>query len=121
MEAVLSNTEREVLELRIKGFSRKEIAKKTFRSENTIKTHFQNIQLKTGIRNEVDIAVWYIEEVLKIEIKKLLKVTVALALLFVAEFADSDMIRARRVRSRSRTCRTTRSRKSKNNENYYWS
>jgi DNA-binding NarL/FixJ family response regulator len=46
MEAVLSNTEREVLELRIKGFSRKEIAEKTFRSEKTIKTHFQNIQLK---------------------------------------------------------------------------
>lgn len=59
----LSKTERKVMELRINaGKSRKEIACETFRSELTIKTHFQNIMRKLDARDEIELTVKYLRK-----------------------------------------------------------
>lgn len=59
----LSKTERKVMELRIdNGKSRKEIASETFRSELTIKTHFQNIMRKLDARDEIELTVKYLKK-----------------------------------------------------------
>lgn len=59
----LSKTERKVMQMRIhNGKSRKEIASETFRSELTIKTHFQNIMRKLDARDEIELTVKYLKK-----------------------------------------------------------
>ena len=60
MNTLLSKTERQILNMRISGDSRKEIANKTFRSEKTIKTHFQNMAKKTNSKDEIDLVLWFL-------------------------------------------------------------
>lgn len=60
MEA-FSKTEKQVLEMRISGLSRKEIADKMFRSEKTVQTHFQNALRKTKAKDEIDLVVWFLK------------------------------------------------------------
>lgn len=62
MEATLSKTEQEMVEMRISGQSRKEIASKTFRSELTIKTHFQNISRKLDCKDEIEMVIKYLKK-----------------------------------------------------------
>jgi DNA-binding CsgD family transcriptional regulator len=62
MDATLSKTEQQMIELRISGQSRKEIASKTFRSELTIKTHFQNISRKLDCKDEIEMVVKYLRK-----------------------------------------------------------
>jgi len=96
----LSKTECNVIEMRIAGLSRKEIADKSYRSEKTIKTHFQNIHKKLNLNEEIQVVVWYIENVLDIDIKKTLKVAASIALILFVEFtANSNVIRTRTVRT----------------------
>jgi DNA-binding NarL/FixJ family response regulator len=52
----LSDREREVLQLILKGYTDNEIAEALFLSFNTIKSHRKNILLKTGSRNAVVLA-----------------------------------------------------------------
>jgi len=61
MNTLLSKTEKQILEMRISGSSRKEIASNLFRSELTVKTHFQNIQKKTKSKDEIDMVLWYLK------------------------------------------------------------
>lgn len=57
---MLTSTERTIIEMRIAGYSRKEIASQLFRSEKTIKTHFQNILKKLQFKDELQVITWYL-------------------------------------------------------------
>lgn len=46
--------------MRIQGYSRKEIAINLFRSELTVKTHFQNIFKKLNFQDEIQVITWYL-------------------------------------------------------------
>jgi DNA-binding CsgD family transcriptional regulator len=74
---LLSNTEKEIIEMRVSGLSRKQIADKTFRSELTIKTHFQNMIKKTNSKDEIDLVVWFLktEKVIVIAMIAILLIT----------------------------------------------
>ena len=50
---MLTNREKEVLELSAKGLTRAEIAAKLFISQHTIKKHFENIYRKLKVKNKV--------------------------------------------------------------------
>lgn len=76
---ILSKTEQDIIEMRIQGYTRKEIADKTFRSELTIKTHFQNILKKLNANDEIEAVTGYINHKLNIDVKKLLKVSATMA------------------------------------------
>lgn len=58
----LSSTEKRLIELRLQGKSRKEIASELFRSELTIKTHFQNIARKLHVGDEIGMVVIYLKK-----------------------------------------------------------
>jgi len=53
---VLSDGQREILVLVGKGYSNREIASRVHLSENTVKTHLQEIFRKLGVRNRVEAA-----------------------------------------------------------------
>jgi DNA-binding NarL/FixJ family response regulator len=52
---VLSNREREVLQLVLKGFTSKEIGQQLFVSMNTVNTHKRRIKEKLGVRRWVEV------------------------------------------------------------------
>lgn len=60
MNTLLSKTERQILNMRISGDSRKEIASKMYRSELTVNTHFQNMNKKTNSKDEIDLVIWFL-------------------------------------------------------------
>jgi adenylate cyclase len=51
----ISPAEKDVLILAIKGFTNLQIAKKLFRSDNTVKAHLRNIRKKTNCQNRIEI------------------------------------------------------------------
>jgi DNA-binding NarL/FixJ family response regulator len=58
----LSETQLEVLRLIAAGFSNREIAARVCLSENTIKSHVQEIFRKLDVRNRVEAALWASKE-----------------------------------------------------------
>jgi DNA-binding CsgD family transcriptional regulator len=62
METTLSKTEHEVMKYFMTGESRKGIAEKMYRSDLTIKTHFQNIFRKMECKSEVELVIKYIKK-----------------------------------------------------------
>lgn len=56
LKAQLTPSEYQVAELVTRGYSEKEIASQRFVSENTVRTHTQNIRKKIGARSAVDVA-----------------------------------------------------------------
>jgi two-component system, NarL family, response regulator DevR len=52
----LTDGQREVLRLLAEGFSNREIAQRVYLSQNTVKTHVQEIFQKLGVRNRVEAA-----------------------------------------------------------------
>ena len=70
---ILTKTEDQVIRLKLQGFSRKEIAALTFRSTGTIQRHFQNVYEKLYIQNEIELYNWYAENILDINIRKILQ------------------------------------------------
>jgi DNA-binding NarL/FixJ family response regulator len=61
-EAGLSSREREVLQLVAKGATNREIADSLYISENTVKTHLQNIMEKLHLANRSQAAAYAIEK-----------------------------------------------------------
>jgi DNA-binding CsgD family transcriptional regulator len=51
----ISEREREIIELMIKGLSNREIGEKLFISAQTVKNHVYNIYRKTGVTNKVQL------------------------------------------------------------------
>ena len=78
---ILTKTEDQVIRLKLQGFSRKEIAALTFRSTGTIQRHFQNVYEKLNIQNEIELYNWYAENILDINIRKMLRIEKSLPIL----------------------------------------
>jgi DNA-binding NarL/FixJ family response regulator len=72
---LLTKTEDQVIRLKLQGLSRKEIADQTMRSTGTIQRHFQNVYEKLNIQNEIELYNWYAENILDINIRKILQET----------------------------------------------
>ena len=70
---IITKTEDLVIRLKLQGFSRKEIADLTGRSTGTIQRHFQNVYAKLQIQNEIELYNWYVENILDINIRKILQ------------------------------------------------
>lgn len=51
----LTNREREIINLLIEGFTKREVGDRLFISEFTVKTHIQNIYAKLGVSNRVEL------------------------------------------------------------------
>jgi len=86
---ILTKTEDQVIRLKLQGFSRKEIAALTFRSTGTIQRHFQNVYEKLNIQNEIELYNWYAENILDINIRKMLKVAVCMTHGVIADVNQS--------------------------------
>lgn len=56
--------ELKIIELLVLGLTNKEISKKLFMSVSTVKTHLENIYIKTGINNRVEFAVFAVKQLL---------------------------------------------------------
>jgi DNA-binding NarL/FixJ family response regulator len=54
---LLSDTQREILRLISDGYSNREIASRVHLSENTVKSHIQEIFRKLGVRTRVEAAI----------------------------------------------------------------
>lgn len=70
---IITKTEDLVIRLKLQGLSRKEIAELTGRSTGTIQRHFQNVYEKLQIQNEIELYNWYVENILDINIRKILQ------------------------------------------------
>ena len=70
---IITKTEDLVIRLKLQGLSRKEIAGLTGRSTGTIQRHFQNVYAKLQIQNEIELYNWYLENILDINIRKILQ------------------------------------------------
>lgn len=117
---VLTPTEDLICRYKCHGLQRKEIADKLQRSEGTLLVHFRHIHEKLQINNEVELVVWYIENVLKIEIKKLIQVSILLFILLPSILLDeSKLIRVQRTCRSCRTYKSYRSRRSESEADYY--
>lgn len=112
---VLTPTEDLICRYKCLGLQSKEIADRLNRNEGTLRVHFRHIHSKLHINNEVELVVWYIENVLHVNIKKMVQVLVLLAILAPSILTDeSNIIRVQRV---TRLTRSTRSRRS--DSDYY--
>jgi len=78
---ILTKTEDQVIRLKLQGLSRKEIADYTSRSTGTIQRHFQNVYTKLNIQNEIELYNWYVENILDINIRKMLRIEKSLPIL----------------------------------------
>ncbi|AGM47119.1 hypothetical protein AD45P4_00320 [Alteromonas phage vB_AmaP_AD45-P4] len=58
-DAPITDTEKQVLDLVVKGFSGKEMANKLFVSEATIKFHLNTIRKKKGFTKTSQLIAWY--------------------------------------------------------------
>lgn len=83
-QQILTKTEDQVIRLKLQGLSRKEIADYTSRSTGTIQRHFQNVYTKLNIQNEIELYNWYAENILDINIRKMLQVEESLPILFTS-------------------------------------
>lgn len=63
--SVLSQREKEIFEVLLKGVSYKEIANQHFISVNTVKTHTKNIYSKLGIKNRIELLTVFRESLLQ--------------------------------------------------------
>jgi len=84
---ILTKAEDQVIRLKLQGLSRKEIAELTFRSTGTIQRHFQNVYAKLDIQNEIELYNWYAENILDINIRKMLQAAVCMTRKVIAEVA----------------------------------
>lgn len=62
MEVLLSKTEQKIIELRLSCKSRKDIAVELFRSEGTVRKHFENIARKLSVGDEIEMVVAYLKK-----------------------------------------------------------
>ena len=68
--ATLTPTEDLICRYKLQGLQVKEISYIMEREISTIKTHFRNIHAKLKINNEVELVLWYIKNVLEINVEK---------------------------------------------------
>ncbi len=73
MKRHLTKTEELIVNLKLQGFSKTEIAEIVFRSPHTIRTHINNAYAKLGVHSDIELSNWYLENILSIGIKKLLQ------------------------------------------------
>ena len=90
---ILSKTEDQVIRLKLQGFSRKEIAALTFRSTGTIQRHFQNVYEKLHVQNEIELYNWYTENILDINIRKMLQSAVCINRKVIGELSANSELR----------------------------
>jgi DNA-binding CsgD family transcriptional regulator len=57
-DSPLSEREREVAELAVRGFTNQQIADRLFISPETVKTHIRNISRKLGVNNKKELRAW---------------------------------------------------------------
>ncbi len=106
---ILTPTEDMICRYKCQGLQRKEIADKLQRSENTLLVHFRNIHSKIHVNNEVELVIWYIENVLNINIRKLVQVAILLGILIPSiVFDETSLVRAQRSARASRSLRSRR-------------
>ena len=111
MEAtvVLTPTEDLICRYKVHGLQRKEISVKMARSENTLLVHNKHIHSKLHVNNDVEVVVWYIENVLNIDIKRIIQVGILLLILVPSILMDeSKVVRAQRTTHISRSIRNRR-------------
>jgi DNA-binding CsgD family transcriptional regulator len=70
-DANLTKTEDLICRYKCLGLQTKEIADQLHRSEGTLRVHFKHIHTKLHIHNEVELVVWYIENVLHVDVKRM--------------------------------------------------
>ena len=73
MKRSLTKTEELIVNLKLQGFSKTQIAEMLFRSPHTIRTHINNAYVKIDVHSDIELSNWYLENVLSIGIKKLLQ------------------------------------------------
>lgn len=98
------------------GLLTKEIAEKMNRSKDTVTVHFRNIYEKTHVQNEIELYNWYAENILNINIRKMLQVGLLILVLSPAVLNhNNEILRA------ARCARTTAraSRRAENDTNNY--
>ena len=111
--AILTPTEDLICRYKCLGLQSKEIADQMHRSEGTLRVHFRHIHTKLHINNEVELVIWYIENVLKIDIKKMVQVVVLLAVMVPSILGNErTLIRTQRTARTSSASRSARSRRS---------
>ena len=104
----LTKTENIVVQLMMSGYQRKEIADRLNTSPNTVSVHFRNIHKKTAVQNEIELYNWYSENVLRVNIRKMLQVSVLLLILSPSIIAhDNNILRVRRSPA-TKTARASR-------------
>lgn len=105
----LTKTEDQVVRLKLQGYQRKEIAYRMQRSLDTVSVHFRNIYEKVEVQNEIELYNWYVENVFKLDIRKMLQIGILLLIMSPSIFSKTDTIqRAQRASRTSRTGRASR-------------
>lgn len=116
----LTPAEDQIVRLKMMGFLNKEIAAALGRSTNTIMVHFRNIYEKTDVSNDIEMYNWYSENVIGINIRKLLQVGALLLILAPSIIGrDQNLIRANRA-PRTQTSKTARSGRRSENDFYLY-
>jgi len=105
----LTKTQDVIVRYKMLGLQRKEIADRMHRSLDTIAVHFRNIYEKTDVQNEIELYNWYAENVLKIDIRKMIQVIVLIFILSPSIIGHSnDLQRTQRSVRSARSSRTSR-------------
>ncbi len=109
MEATLTKAEYEIAQRIALGQTKKEVAYYTHRSVYTVETTVKNIYEKLGFNKLSDLVLWYCGQKfgISMQISELKRQIIAccLFILFAFDIAaniDTDLIRARRTRTRRR-------------------
>lgn len=86
---LLTKRESQIASLLALGFTKKEVAEKIFRSEETIINHTRKIYDKLGLRNVVELTIWWlsIKYKLSINVQELRKEMLASAMLLAILFS----------------------------------
>ena len=108
MEQRLTRTEDHIIRLMMSGLQRKEIASELRSTLNTVSVHFRNIHNKTAVQNEIELYNWYCENVIHINIRKIIQVAFLLAILTPSIFSHNNSIQRARRAGATRSVRNQR-------------
>ena len=105
-----------ICKLKVHGLQRKEIANRLHRSENTLIVHNKHIHTKLHANNDVEVVTTFISIRYGIDIKKIVQITVLLAILTPSIFIESSNY-VRVIRT-AKTARASRSRRSESETDF---
>ena len=114
----LTPMEHLICRMKCHGYQRKEVAKILNRSENTMITHDKHIHEKLHANNNVEVVINYVEKETGIDIRKLIQISILLAVLLPSILMDEfSMVRIFRT-IQSRTAKAGRSRRNECETDY---